>query len=125
MLDVLPWKDFTVLEDVIFQLVVVSAVQSVSNVETDGLSESFDDGPIVLEKSLSAVRRADRWAVIAGRISGCLLSGSIGATYWRPVVAKYRSGSCISASSPYCPDHPYLTVQSSAVVSHSSINFSS
>ena len=50
MLDVLPWKYFTVLEDVIFQLVVVSAVQGVSNVETDGASESFDNGPIVLEK---------------------------------------------------------------------------
>ena len=76
-----------------------------------------------LSRSLSAVRRADRWAVVVGTISACLFGGWVGATYWKPVVTRYRAASCISVSSPYCPDHPYLTALDCAVVSHSSIIF--
>ena len=54
----------------------------------------------------------------------CLSVGWIGATYWSPVVARYIPTSCTSARSPYCPDHPYSVVQSSAVSLHSLIMFS-
>ena len=48
MLNVLPWQDIAVLEDTVLELVVIVAVQGVLNVETEGASESFEDGSIVL-----------------------------------------------------------------------------